>query len=199
MKKLVLVILAGALAIAPARAAFATEPGGPSMEEMMKQWEKIAAPGEHHRMFERYVGHWDATVRSWMDPSAPPMESKGTSDFAVILGGRWLQQTFHGSMMGMPFEGYGLTGYDNFRQEYVSTWMDNMSTGMMKMTGQCSADGRTSDMSGLMDEPMTGEKDKKVRSHETWKDDSTIVFEMFDNIPGKGEVKVMEITYTRGK
>jgi hypothetical protein len=54
-------------------------------------------------------------------------------------------------------------------------------------------------MTGLMDEPMTGEKDKKVRSREVWKDADTILFEMYDNIPGKGEVRVMEITYTRTK
>ena len=175
----------------------ATDPNM-SEEEMMKKWMEISTPSEGHKLFDKYVGKWDATVKSWMDPAAPPTESKGMCEFSKMLGGRFLQQDFKGQMMGMPFEGHGMTGFDNFRKEYVTTWMDNFSTSIMKMTGTMK-DSKTMEMTGMMDEPMTGEKDKKIRMTETWTDDDHFTFAMFDNIPGKGEVKMMEIMYSRAK
>jgi hypothetical protein len=38
---------------------------------------------------------------------------------------------------------------------------------MMRSTGTCNADGTEFNMSGIMDEPMTGERDKKFRH--VWK------------------------------
>ncbi len=38
--------------------------------------------------------------------------------------------------MGMPFEGMGIDGYDNLAKQYVSTWVDNMGTGIMNIDRQ---------------------------------------------------------------
>lgn len=173
--------------------------GGADMAAMMKEWDKWASPGEMHKHLEKMAGNWTVTTKMWMDPSAPPMESKGTAKSTFVLGGRWLRQEYSGDMMGMPFEGIGMIGYDNFKKEFISTWVDNMSTTMMRSTGSCNAAGTEFNMSGTMDEPLTGERDKKFRH--VWKLTSadSHVFEAYDNIPGKGEVKVMELTYTRVK
>ena len=39
--------------------------------------------------------------------------------------GRWTWSDFTGQMMGKPFEGHGLTGYDPDKKEYVSFWIDS--------------------------------------------------------------------------
>jgi hypothetical protein len=186
-----------AVAAVVAAPAFAQE--AMDQEAMMQQWAKYTSPSEHHKHLEKYVGKWNATVRMWMDPAAPPAESPGTAEYTMMLGGRWVMQSFHGTMMGMPFEGLGLTGYDNFREEYVGTWMDNISTAGMKITGKL--DPKTGEllMTGPMDEPMTGERDKTFKAIEKWLGPDSFMFSAYDNIPGKGEVKVMEITYTRMK
>jgi hypothetical protein len=175
------------------------EPGGADMEAMMKEWAKWSNPTDMHKHLEKMAGNWTVTTKMWMDPSAPPTESKGAAKSTFVLGGRWLRQEYTGDMMGMPFEGIGMTGYDNFKKEYISTWTDNMSTTMMRSTGSVNAAGTEFTMTGTMDEPMTGERDKKFRH--VWKLASadSHVFEAYDNIPGKGEVKVMELTYTRVK
>lgn len=92
-----------------------------------------------------------------------------------------------------------MTGYDNFRKEFISTWSDNMSTSMMRSTGTCNEAGTEFNFSGKMDEPMTGERDKTFRHVLKVVNADKHTFEAFDNIPGKGEVRVMELTYDRVK
>ncbi len=173
--------------------------GGADQDAMMKEWAKWATPGGMHKHLEKFVGTWSVATKMWMDPSAPPMESKGTATNTLVLEGRWLRQEYAGDMMGMPFQGIGMTGYDNFRQQFISTWIDNISTTMMYSTGTCNEAGTEFNMSGTMDEPITGERGKKFRH--VWKvaNADSHVFEAYDNIPGKGEVRVMELTYTRVK
>src|SRR5262245_25443356 len=75
---------------------------------MMEAFQKAATPGPNHKMLEMMVGEWTFTNKMWMDPAAPPQESTGTSSYKSILGGRYVEHTHHGTMMGMPFEGRGV-------------------------------------------------------------------------------------------
>ena len=70
-----------------------------------------------------------------MAPGAPDEVSKATSVHRMVLGGRYLEQVYKGTSMGMPFEGIGYTGYDNVQQRYVGTWMDTFGTGVMTFLG----------------------------------------------------------------
>jgi hypothetical protein len=56
-------------------------------------------------------------------------EKHATCTNTMILGGRYQQSMIKGNMMGMPFEGMGLLGYDNAQKLFYSTWVDNMGTG----------------------------------------------------------------------
>ena len=73
---------------------------------------------------------------------APAMEETGTATRTMALGGRVLVEDVKSTMMGMPFTGHGMMGYDNVTGKYWSTWMDSMSTGMMMSEGTCDAKGR---------------------------------------------------------
>lgn len=172
----------------------------PSQEEMMKRWQEAMTPGEPHKMLKESVGTWDAEVKAWMNgPNGEPSVSKATSEQKMVLGGRYLQQDVTGDMMGQPFAGTGFTGYDNFKKKYVSFWIDNMGTGMSTMEGAMDKDGKAVTMWGKMDEPMTGEKDKKVKYVTRFVDKDTQVFEVYD-VKTYGETKpTMQITYKRRK
>src|SRR5512147_885868 len=74
---------------------------------MMDAWMKAATPGEPHKKLEAMAGSWSVKSKMWAAPGAPPEEGDGTSENTMILGGRWLQQRFQGTAMGMPFEGVG--------------------------------------------------------------------------------------------
>jgi hypothetical protein len=189
--------MSGIAVLALTTPAFAQDkPGGaPSQEEMMKMWEAAAAPGANHKDMEKFVGNWTYTNKVWMDPAAPPSESKGKANMSMILGGRYLQQNYSGEFMGKPFEGFGLMGFDNVKKEYVSTWTDNTSTAIMTMNGTKAKDDIA--LTGMMDDPTTG-KATKLREVIRWTGPDTWVLEMYDG-SGPKEVLMMEITHTRVK
>jgi hypothetical protein len=189
-----------ALAVA-ASTLFADEPKKMSAEEMQKAqmdaWMKASTPGDAHKKLEHMVGTWDTTVKSWMQPGAPPMESKGTAVNSWVLGGRWMEERFTGTFMGMPFSGIGYTGYDNIRKQYVGTWMDNMSTAVMISTGS-GGSGNTYEFSSSMDDPMTG-KPSPVTEKVVVTDADHHSMEMWSPGPDGKMFKMMEITYSRKK
>ena len=131
-----------------------------------------------------------------MDPSQPMAEAKSTSVITSLMDGRYIQEESTGEMMGMPFHGLGVTGYDNVTKKFVSTWMDNMGTGIMMSEGTADAAGKVITFTGSMADPMTG-KLKKYRMVTTVADDDHHVFEMYIKDPAGKEYKSMEITYER--
>ncbi len=198
---LALLVVVAALAIgADEKAKKTTMPAAGAMDEkaMMEAWAKFATPGDAHKMLATSVGTWDTTVKSWWQPGAPPMESKGTAENRMIMGGRFLEGRFTGTMMDMPFEGLGYTGYDNYKKKYVSTWMDNMGTGVMTSMGSGDPSGKTMTFTGEMDDPMEG-KTKPFKNTFTMVDNDHHTFEMWSAGPDGKMAKVMEIHYTRKK
>lgn len=165
---------------------------------MMKAWETYMTPGQMHTELAKDVGTWDADVTMWMSPDAPPSKSKGTSKVSMIMGGRYQQSEFKGDFGGMAFEGVGTMGYDNAKKVLVSTWVDNMGTGIMTIEGTYDSTSRTYTFNGKSTDPLTG-KDCAMR--ETYKkiDDNSHVMEMYVTYPGGKEYKSMEITYRRKK
>lgn len=166
-----------------------------AMQAMMVAMEKAGTPGEHHKVLARRVGKWDVVVKSWMAPGQPPMETKGTAEVKAILGDRFVQTTFAGSFMDKPFNGIGVTGYDNVKKKVIGTWIDNMSTSMMRSEGTFDAATKTTTSTSISMDPATG-KECKGRTVEKWESDNKIVEEFFQKQRGK-ESKAMEIVYTR--
>jgi hypothetical protein len=125
----------------------------PSQEEMMARWQAAMTPGDAHKKLEYFTGVWDVEAQAWMNsPDSLPSVSKGTAEYKMILGGRFVQQEFSGEMMQMPFKGIGFTGYDNVKKKYTSIWIDEMSTAMSVMEGSMNAAGTTLTLWGKMDE-----------------------------------------------
>jgi hypothetical protein len=165
------------------------------MQAQMEAYEKLGKPGEPHKMFASLAGSWSTQTKEWMEPGKPPTESTGTANMKMLLDGRFLQQELTGNMMGKPYNGIGISAYDNLRKKYVSTWMDSMGTGIFSMEGTGSDDGKTITLKGSHDEPGGG----KMTHRAIWKivDNNTQTFEMYGAHKGGKEWKMMEITYTR--
>ena len=164
------------------------------MQAMMEKFEKQGTPGEPHKRLASMEGSWNTKTKSWMEPNKPPMETAGTCEQKMILGGRFLKQKCSGDMMGKTFEGVGLTGYDNQTKKYTSTWMDSMSTTLHVMEGT-SNDDNTITQEGQYTCPIRGEM--KLRSVTKMVDQNTDIFEMYGTDKSGQEMKMMEITYTR--
>jgi|SRR5882672_10529801 len=180
-----------------AKAGKPKEGDAPNMAEMMKNMEAAATPGPAHKVLDSLAGEWNITARFWMaGPDGPPMESKGTVTSRWVLGGRFLQEEVSSEMMGKPFQGMGLTGYDNMKKKYVNVWADSMGTSLTTCQGSADAAGKVITYEGKMDEPMTGEKDKPFKYILRIESPDKHILEMHD--PTRGEKSKMgEITYTR--
>jgi hypothetical protein len=165
------------------------------MQAMMEVYAKLAIPGPPHQLLASMEGVWQTKTRCWTEPGKPPVESTGTSEQKMLLGGRFLQQVFTGEMMGKPFTGIGITGYDNHTEQYVSTWMDSMGTGIYFFEGAASADGKTITQKSRYDDPIRGPM--TWRSVTKIMDENTHLFEMFSTDKSGKEEKMMEITYSR--
>lgn len=184
-------------AAASAMDATAGAQGQMSEEEMMAAWAAAATPGEHHAVLAQLVGTFDTVVTYQMSPDAPVETSEGVSTNTMILGGRFLQNSHEGMAMGMPYQGLGMTGYDNLAEQYVSTWADTMGTLMVV------ARGAAGDEPGVLNLdvepflcPMTG-MHKKAREVWTIHSPDHYTLEWFEVQPDGSEFRGMVIEYTR--
>lgn len=172
-------------------------PGGMSAEAMAAM-QKLAGPSDKHKVLESLAGSWNVQSKMFMEPGKPPMESKGTNESKLILGGRFLQEDYTSpGMMGQPFAGHGMTGYDLTKQKFVNVWVDNMGSWMTTTEGTLDASGKVITLTGPMFDPTSG---KNIPSKTVLRVESADkhIMEMFTVIDGK-EAKMMELTYTRKK
>lgn len=166
----------------------------PSPEEAAMM--AAAAPGKMHEMLAKSNGMWNEDVTFWMTPDAPPEKMTATCINRMVMGGRYQQGQTRGSINGMPFEGMSTTGYDNQKKVFVSTWIDNMGTGIMYMEGPYNEATKSVEMKGSMTDPMSGQE---IAMRETWKmvDDNNQLMEMYSTPKGGKEFKTMEIKFTK--
>jgi hypothetical protein len=162
----------------------------------MKAWQNFMTPGEQHKKLAKEVGTWEAEVSQWMDPAAPPTTTKATNVVTMTMNGLYQIGNFSSNMMGMPMTGQSTSGYDNAKKMYVSTWIDNMGSGIIKLTGNYDASGKILTLKGMQTDPMTG-NDSEIREEIKWLDDNSYTMTMYGaGMDGK-EMKFMEGTFKR--
>ncbi|WP_346318789.1 DUF1579 domain-containing protein [Chitinophaga sp. YIM B06452] len=164
-------------------------------EAAMKAWMDYATPGSMQKMIAMADGNWKTDMTFWMAPGAPPMTTTGTCTNKMVMGGRYQESRFTSSMDGQPFEGVGMLGYDNVRKVFVSTWLDNMGTGIMYLEGKWDDATRSITFTGNMTDAVAG-KAMPVREVFKWVDDNNQVMEMYQMSNGT-EYKSMELKFTR--
>ena len=172
----------------------AKQEGKMDIQAMMEAYKKVGTPGDHHRLLAKLEGSWITRTRGWLE-GKPATESSGTCEQKLVLDGHYLQQTYTGDMMGEPFTGINLLGYNNHTRKYESIWIDSLSTAIYYFAGKGSADGKTITQECSYDDPVRGPA--VWRSVTRIKDDNTLEFEMFIAPKGGKEEKMMEMTVSR--
>lgn len=165
------------------------------MAAMLENFKKMATPGAPHHLLAGLEGCWTTRTKAWMGAEQTPLETSGTCEQKMILGGRYLQQEYTGEMMGESFSGINLIGFDNQRQRFVPTWIDTMSTGIYYFEGQADASGRTIIQEGRYEDPDKGPA--TWRSVTRFVDDNTLVYEMYLIPAGGAAEKMSEMTVSR--
>jgi hypothetical protein len=162
---------------------------------MMKAWQAYMTPGEEHKWLAKSNGTWNEEITMWMDPNAAPQKSTAVAQNRMVMNGLYQESRVKGSFEGMPFEGLSTMGYDNAKKKWVSTWIDNMGSGIMQMEGTMDPATKVLTLQGKGWDPSTG---KPVDMRETFKviDDKNQYMEMFCTKNGS-EFKTMEMKLTK--
>lgn len=126
-----------------------------AQQENQEAWMKYMQPAQMHHMLKMYNGKFNERVMFWQSPEREPMVMEATATVGMILGDRYQQSIHKGTMMGMPFEGVSTMAYDNAREVFISTWIDNMGTGIMYSEGKFNPENREIELKGYTTDPAT--------------------------------------------
>lgn len=179
-------------------------PSGPpdsaAMAAMEKAWMDFATPSDMHKWMAKSAGTWSSdSVAQWMDPAEPPTYNKASSVEKVIMNGLYMEGEFTSNMMGMPMTGKSLTGYDKAKKKFVTSWIDNMGSGIVRMEGTYDEASKTLNMKGKQSDPVSG-GETDIRQEQKWIDDNTYTLTMYGTgHDGKTEQKFMQGTFKRKK
>jgi hypothetical protein len=171
----------------------------------MKMMMEMARLNDNHKLLSSLDGTWSFNTKLWMngDPTSKPEESKGTAVRKSIMGGRYVVMDVNGKfkmpdetgkMKEYDFKGHALDAYDNAKQKFVSTWSDNMGTGIIMMEGSYDPATKTFTYNGEIQQAPG----RKQQAREVIKltDKDHMLLEWYENRGGT-EAKTMEISYTR--
>ncbi len=190
---------------AAATGSAAAPSGQGNQQEMMKQMVQLSKLNDNHKLLTGLDGNWNYTLKFWTnpDPTAKPQESKGTATRKSIMDGRYVTMDVTGNvqmpgesgkMKDVQFKGMAVEGYDNVKKKFVSSWVDNMGTGIEFSEG--TYDPTTKTFTYNMEvEPVPGIK-SQVREVLKVPDNNHMMLEWYENQGGQ-EKKTMEINYTR--
>jgi hypothetical protein len=153
----------------------------------LSQGQEFPKPGAEHQKLKDLVGTWDAV----MDMNG--QKSKATAVYKPICGGMFITSDFEGDFAGQKFEGHGIDGYDLNKKEYVSTWVDSMTSAPMELRGN--DEGKMLVMKG--EAPGPDGNSQKVKTTTTMKDKDHMTFKFY--MASDESQPVFTIEYTRRK
>jgi len=168
----------------------------PMSPEEMAAWQKAATPGPHHQHFAEMAGAWKASMKIWMQPGTDPMISETKAVCEVLMDGRYCAERIEGNVMGMPFQGMSIAGYDNVKGKHTMVWIDNMGTGTIYSEGDCSDDCTVETQFYTYKDPLTM-KEMKVKMVSRKIDANKRVLESYMIGEDGKEFKNMVVTYSR--
>lgn len=160
-----------------------------------KAWMDAGTPGENHKLLEHFVGDWEVATTMFVGPE--PTKGKAKASHTWALGNRYVTEHFQGELMGMPFEGMGVSGYDNIKKKFVGGWVDSMSTGLFTHEGTYDPAKKEFTFIGEFPSPMGTMIKSRMVTVINGPDQHTVT--MYHAEKDKPEQKVMEMVYTRAK
>ncbi|HPF40582.1 MAG TPA: DUF1579 domain-containing protein [Phycisphaerae bacterium] len=197
------IALVGVTALVTSKVVSGEEPeqkpaaGQPQMDPAMLKMIEMGTPGREHALLQDMIGDWNAESTVDMG-GGQMMTSKATSSNHWILDKRYVQQDYAGDMMGMPFTGMSLIGYDKYQKKYFASWIDSMSTMFYLSYGEYDAATKTFTFEGTGPDCQdpSGTKMCTMKNEVKIISKDKHVFTMSSMKDGK-MVEGMKIVYTR--
>ncbi len=166
--------------------------GGKGMG-MKPDWRKLT---KEHADLKKIAGDWTYTMKMWMAPKTPPMESTGTASGKLLWQGNYLEQHVEGNMMGQAWKGRLLLGYDTIDKEHVAVWYDSMSPIISISRGK-EKDGVITYEGMEADHMNPAGTKQKSKMTVKWDNDDQYTVTFFKVQKDGTDQKTHELTYTR--
>jgi hypothetical protein len=154
-------------------------------------------PGAIHKRLAKLAGEYTTVTRFRPQPDADAQESKGKARITSVLGGRFLSEENSGTMLGQPFTGMRLIGYNNGTGKYEATWTYTGSTAQMRLVGTSKDDGKTIQWTATVDTGKGGKMTLYVVTKHM--DDDHFSYELYTKMEHGKKGASFETTYTRKK
>lgn len=161
-------------------------------------WTKYMMPGDIHKKLEQYIGNFEMEITMNMAEGVEPVIIKVYSVHKMILGGRFLEMTQSGDMMGMPYQSITTVGYNNSDKNYSLTTITNMGTGTLYLSGLQETGTQTVQLKGKLGNPINGQT-IEIRQAVHFIDADNMLIENFDKESGSDEKKTVTYRFTRIK
>lgn len=171
------------------------KPDAPASDPMMEAMIAQGRPGPEHAWMAFMVGSWDVSAKMWMGPGEPETSSARMESY-WIMGRRFVRSEYTGELAGRPYRGEATFGFSNPASRYESSWVDSIGSAISQSSG--TRDGDVVTLKGIEVNPMMG-GEIPFRHVYTKKSDDEWVMESYWTMPGMGEMKGMELVYTRAR
>ena len=153
---------------------------------------RTAEPAEMHAWMHALVGEWEGSMKI-SRPGMPEMEFPITETFHPV-GERWITSDLVGDLMGHPYHGHGVFGYDGKGEALVGTYCDSMLAHLAVMSGGYDEDQKSVRMK--WEAPVAGRKGLETHRSEQRLRGDTLDRLYFEG-EGTSEILVMTISTRR--
>ncbi len=173
-----------------------TCPVAVAQEDPLNDAMVVGQPSKQHEMLESLVGKWDVKVQFKINDKWHEGTSQCVSK--MILGGRFLKQTYESKMFDQPFSVEQTLGYDNVAKQFIEIHMNNMNTGIDVRRGNTSKDGKSIEFEGENIDPITN-KNQRIRTVLTVTDEDNFAIDWYQTIGESKEQKTVTLSHVRKK
>lgn len=103
-------------------------------ESSTEQLRCTLAVMSNHQWLAELSGAWSGTVRTWLDPTAPPLENTVTGTFRRAFDGPTVVHEYSSHVGDKRSDGMMIVGTDIETNQPSLTWVDTFHTGGNVMT-----------------------------------------------------------------
>ena len=152
---------------------------------------------QEHEQLKYFAGTWKHKIRIWLGGTKKnPIEGTGTTVAEPMHDGRHYLLRHSGQLPGMTFSSGSTIGFDNLREEFVTSSTDSMSTGVFLGHGHFDANDKAYTWYGEVQSLRNPASSIRVRLVRRVRDDNHYQMEWYEMHRGK-EIQTMQVDFTR--
>ncbi len=148
-------------------------------------------------VFQRLIGKWEGSCRTWFEPGKLADESSVTGDFIAVMGGKFLRHVYTGSMQGKPRQGEDLLAFNSVRNVFQSAWLDSFHMNYALLISEGPATEHGFSVLGhydIPDNPPWG-----WRTEFQLFSDQELTISAYNIMPGEAEALAVEVQYRQSR